>query len=98
MGVFAPNGLSAYISDESNGKIYSFEYILGTDNIFRYPALFAMMVRNFQLVSVATAQGASAQSTLKPATSTQSSKIVPTSTIENPAEQNNDATSTNPVS
>lgn len=53
-GIFSPNGLMAYLADPKGQKLYSFEYILSPGSSFRYPALFAMIVKNFQPVKTSS--------------------------------------------
>lgn len=50
-GVRSPNGLGVYITDPKRDKIYAFEYDLDTASEFRYPTIFEMIIRNFQLVN-----------------------------------------------
>ncbi|MEK7072221.1 MAG: hypothetical protein AAB969_01480, partial [Patescibacteria group bacterium] len=50
-GVRSPNGLSVYITDQTRSKIYAFEYDLDTTSEFRYPSIFEMIIRNFQLIN-----------------------------------------------
>lgn len=48
-GVFSPNGLSAYLTNEAKTKMYVFEYIKDADSDIRYPAIFSMMVKTFEI-------------------------------------------------
>ena len=66
-GVYAPDGLSAYLTDSKREKIYIFEYDLDNMAEFRYPAIFEMMIRSFEFIP-----GAVSNPTLTP-TSTDSS-------------------------
>ena len=50
-GFFTPDGLSAYLTDANKQRIYSFEYLTSPQSEFRYPALFAMVINNFQIVT-----------------------------------------------
>ena len=50
-GFFAPDGLTAYLTDVSKERIYSFEYLTSPQAEFRYPALFAMIIKNFQIAT-----------------------------------------------
>ena len=53
-GIFTPDGLTAYLSNKEKTKIYSFEYLMNPKSEFRYPALFAMMVKNFSPLSTSS--------------------------------------------
>jgi hypothetical protein len=48
-GFFTPDGLTAYLTDVNKERIYSFEYIANPQTEFRYPTLFAMIIKNFKI-------------------------------------------------
>jgi len=50
-GFFAPDGLTAYLTDSEKNRIYSFEYLANPQTEFRYPTLFAMIIKNFQIAT-----------------------------------------------
>ena len=50
-GFFTSDGLTAYLNDANKERIYSFEYLMSPQSEFRYPTLFAMIIKNFQLVA-----------------------------------------------
>ncbi|NCN07116.1 hypothetical protein GW933_00320 [Candidatus Falkowbacteria bacterium] len=49
-GIRAPNGLAVYLTDQKREKIYVIEYDLDTSTEFRYPSIFEMVIRNFDLI------------------------------------------------
>ncbi|MFH1667935.1 MAG: hypothetical protein ABH884_02860 [Candidatus Komeilibacteria bacterium] len=49
-GVYSPNKLAVYLTDTSRDKFYIFEYDLDNRAEFRYPTLFYMIIKNFELV------------------------------------------------
>ncbi|MFA5047930.1 MAG: thrombospondin type 3 repeat-containing protein [Patescibacteria group bacterium] len=53
-GIFASDGLVAYLSNKNKTKIYSFEYLMNPKSEFRYSMLFALMVKNFKPLDVSS--------------------------------------------
>lgn len=62
-GIYTPNGLTAYLTDTDRSKIYVFEYIMNPQTEFRYPTLFAMAIRNFQLIPASSVPAANETAT-----------------------------------
>jgi len=50
-GIYAPDHLSAYLTDAQREKIYIFEYDLDQMAEFRYPSIFEMMIRSFEFIT-----------------------------------------------
>lgn len=49
-GFFTPDGLTAYLTDAAKERIYSFEYLANPQTEFRYPTIFSLIIKNFQIV------------------------------------------------
>lgn len=50
-GIYAKNGLSAYLTDSTKSKIYVFEYDLDNISELRYQAIFDLIIKSFKLVA-----------------------------------------------
>lgn len=50
-GVYSPDGLSAYLTDKDKSKFYVFEYVIGRQSEFRYPAIFTMLIKQFETIA-----------------------------------------------
>ncbi|OQA37190.1 MAG: hypothetical protein BWY53_00103 [Parcubacteria group bacterium ADurb.Bin326] len=50
-GVYSPDGLSAYLTDKDKSKFYVFEYVIGRQLEFRYPAIFTMLIKQFETIA-----------------------------------------------
>jgi hypothetical protein len=74
-GVYAPNGLSAYLTDENRERIYIFEYDLDDRDEFRYPTIFHMIIENFEFFEgqIETDQGSGTNASDGSATTTATS-------------------------
>ncbi len=49
-GIYSSDGLSAYLTDGDKSKFYVFEYIIGKQKEFRYPAIFAMLIKQLLII------------------------------------------------
>jgi hypothetical protein len=61
-GVYAPDGLSAYLTNSDKSKFYVIEYLAGRQTEFRYPAVMKMIIANLVLIKEAPATQQSAES------------------------------------
>ncbi len=61
-GIYTPNGLTAYLNNGDRGKFYVFEYLMPPQAEFRYPMLFAMVIKQFKPVTSTSAAIAPATS------------------------------------
>jgi len=50
-GIFAPDGLTAYLTGPDKSKLYVFEYLPGRGNEFRYPDIFNFIIKFFKLTA-----------------------------------------------
>lgn len=56
-GIYSPDGMAAYLTDKDKSNFYVFEYVAGRQSEFRYPAIFAMLIKQIKIIanSVVTA-------------------------------------------
>jgi len=52
-GIYTPNGLTAYLTDSAKTKFYVFEYLTGQQAEVRYAAIFAAVIKTFELITPA---------------------------------------------
>lgn len=45
-GIYAPDGLTAWLTDAARGQLYTVEYLTGRQTEFRYPGLFNMIIKS----------------------------------------------------
>lgn len=50
LGIYAPDGLVAYLTNLDKSKFYVIEYLVGRQTEFRYPAIMNMIITNIKLV------------------------------------------------
>ena len=61
-GIYASNGLTAYLTDSAKSKFYVFEYLAGQQTELRYPAIFDSIIKSIIPVSVAPVVAANSSS------------------------------------
>lgn len=63
-GIYAPNGLTAYLTDSAKSKFYIFEYLVGAQTELRYQTIFNAILKSLTLIApAATAPAAVPTST-----------------------------------
>jgi hypothetical protein len=55
-GIFAPDGLTAYLTGSDKNKLYVFEYLSGRGSEFRYPNIFSFIIKFFKLTATSLSE------------------------------------------